>query len=78
MAGRAISEVKNFGSNLVLGKGRRMAVEADEFDRSFLRLSPDVAVITSVDPDHLDIYGTYEAVRRPSRSLSTVSVAAVR
>lgn len=54
---------KNFGSNLVLGKGRRMAVEADEFDRSFLRLSPDVAVITSVDPDHLDIYGTYEAVR---------------
>jgi UDP-N-acetylmuramate--alanine ligase len=42
---------------------QRLAVEADEFDRSFLRLTPDVAVITSVDPDHLDIYGTYEAVR---------------
>ncbi len=54
---------KNFASNLVLGKGDRLAVEADEFDRSFLRLSPDVAVITSVDADHLDIYGTYEAVK---------------
>lgn len=42
---------------------QRLSVEADEFDRSFLRLNPDVAVITSVDPDHLDIYGTYEAVR---------------
>jgi UDP-N-acetylmuramate--alanine ligase len=54
---------KNFDSNLVLGSGDRLAVEADEFDRSFLRLNPDVAVITSVDADHLDIYGTYEAVR---------------
>ncbi|MBO5234458.1 MAG: UDP-N-acetylmuramate--L-alanine ligase [Alistipes sp.] len=54
---------KNFESNLVLGAGRRLAVEADEFDRSFLRLNPDVAVITSVDADHLDIYGTYEAVK---------------
>lgn len=40
-----------------------MAVEADEFDRSFLQLRPQEAVVTSVDPDHLDIYGTYEAVR---------------
>lgn len=54
---------KNFSGNLVLGKGDRLAVEADEFDRSFLRLKPDVAVITSCDPDHLDIYGTYEAVK---------------
>lgn len=54
---------KNFDSNLVLGGRRRMAVEADEFDRSFLQLHPKEAVITSVDPDHLDIYGTYEAVR---------------
>lgn len=53
---------KNFNSNLVLGEGNRLAVEADEFDRSFLRLKPDVAVITSVAADHLDIYGTYEAV----------------
>lgn len=54
---------KNFGGNLVLGGGRRLAVEADEFDRSFLRLYPDVAVITSADADHLDIYGTHEAVK---------------
>ena len=43
--------------------GGRLAVEADEFDRSFLRLYPDVAVVTSADADHLDIYGTHEAVR---------------
>lgn len=54
---------KNFGGNLVLGEGRRLAVEADEFDRSFLRLWPDVAAVTSADPDHLDIYGTHEAMK---------------
>lgn len=54
---------KNFGGNLVLGEGDRLAVEADEFDRSFLRLAPHVAVITSCDADHLDIYGTHEAVK---------------
>lgn len=62
---------KNFDSNLVLGKGRRMAVEADEFDRSFLQLHPKEAVITSVDPDHLDIYGTYEAVREAFTQFSS-------
>ena len=54
---------KNFDGNLVLGDGKRLAVEADEFDRSFLRLYPDVAVVTSADPDHLDIYGTHEALK---------------
>ena len=54
---------KNFDSNLVLGGGARLAVESDEFDRSFLRLYPDVAVVTSADADHLDIYGTHEAVK---------------
>lgn len=54
---------KNFDSNLVAGDGDRFAVEADEFDRSFLRLHPDVALITSVDADHLDIYGTHESLR---------------
>ena len=52
----------NFASNLVLGEGRRLVVEADEYDRSFLRLHPDVAVVTAADADHLDIYGTAEAV----------------
>lgn len=49
---------KNFDSNLVIGKGDRLVVEADEFDRSFLQLNPNAAVITAVDPDHLDIYHT--------------------
>jgi UDP-N-acetylmuramate--alanine ligase len=39
-----------------------VVVEADEYDRSFLKLSPNIAVITAVDPDHLDIYGTAEEV----------------
>lgn len=53
---------RNFNSNLVLGEGKRLVVEADEYDRSFLRLFPDVAVITATDADHLDIYGTPEAM----------------
>lgn len=52
---------KNFGTNMVMGTGERMAVEADEFDRSFLQLHPEVALVTSCDPDHLDIYGTAES-----------------
>lgn len=55
---------KNFGSNMVLGTGDRLAVEADEFDRSFLQLHPQAAVITAADPDHLDIYGTKEEFER--------------
>ena len=49
----------NFGSNLLLGQGTDsfLIVEADEFDRSFLHLHPDVSVINSIDADHLDIYG---------------------
>lgn len=50
---------KNFNDNLVLGEHPIIAVaEADEFDRSFLSLHPSVAIITSMDADHLDIYGT--------------------
>lgn len=48
----------NYETNFLLGdKNKYVVVEADEFDRSFLTLHPDIAVITSVDPDHLDIYG---------------------
>ena len=50
----------NFNSNYVEGREDVMVVEADEFDRSFLRLNPDIAVITAIDPDHLDIYGNTE------------------
>ena len=63
---------RNFSSNLVLGRGRRLAVEADEFDRSFHWLSPYMSVITSTDPDHLDIYGTREAYLESFRHYTTL------
>jgi UDP-N-acetylmuramate--alanine ligase len=50
---------KNYDSNLLLGEGKLMVIEADEFDRSFHRLKPMLAVVTSMDPDHLDIYGDH-------------------
>ncbi|HAX97277.1 MAG TPA: UDP-N-acetylmuramate--L-alanine ligase [Prolixibacteraceae bacterium] len=55
---------KNFHSNLVLPDNdiKWMITEADEFDRSFLQLSPDIAVITSIDADHLDIYSTVDQI----------------
>lgn len=50
--------LRNTGSNLVICEGSEWSViEADEYDRSFHQLSPQIAVVTSVDPDHLDIYG---------------------
>ncbi len=52
---------KNYKSNLILSdKSDLVVIEADEYDRSFLHLSPQIAVITSADPDHLDIYGNKE------------------
>lgn len=47
----------NYDSNFISGKNNVVVVEADEYDRSFLTLHPDIAVITSMDADHLDIYG---------------------
>lgn len=52
----------NYNSNYWSNERNVCVVEADEYDRSFLRLSPDIAVITSMDPDHLDIYGTPAAM----------------
>lgn len=54
---------ENYQSNLILNGTDVTVVEADEFDRSFLTLSPDLACITSMDADHLDIYGNAEALR---------------
>ncbi|MFM9051221.1 MAG: UDP-N-acetylmuramate--L-alanine ligase, partial [Bacteroidota bacterium] len=65
---------KNYGTNLLIGtayNGRHiMVVEADEYDRSFLTLFPDLAVITSMDPDHLDIYGTPTEMQETYRSFA--------
>jgi UDP-N-acetylmuramate--alanine ligase len=57
-------KLNSLGSNAKLGKGQLMVVEADESDGSFLRLSPTVAVITNIDPEHLDYYGTVEALQQ--------------
>ena len=53
---------ENYNSNLILGEDKISVVEADEFDRSFLQLSPNIACITSMDADHLDIYKNPEAL----------------
>ena len=52
---------KNYGTNYILSNSDFVVIEADEFDRSFHWLRPWMSVITSTDPDHLDIYGTKEA-----------------
>jgi UDP-N-acetylmuramate--alanine ligase len=56
--------VENYNSNLI-GSGKTVTVvEADEFDRSFLHLHPNIACVTSMDADHLDIYGTSEEIEK--------------
>src|ERR1700719_4221299 len=52
----------NYNTNFWSHKNKICVVEADEYDRSFLKLHPDIAVISSMDADHLDIYGTKQAV----------------
>lgn len=55
---------KNFGTNLVLPEpgNQWLVTEGDEYDRSFLNLFPTIALVTSIDADHLDIYGTYDEI----------------
>ncbi len=53
---------RNYGTNLLMSENPTIVAEADEFDRSFLQLFPEIAVITAVDADHLDIYGDYAHV----------------
>ena len=54
----------NYGTNFWPNERNVCVIEADEYDRSFLKLSPDIAIISSMDPDHLDIYGTAEAMEQ--------------
>jgi UDP-N-acetylmuramate--alanine ligase len=51
-----------FGSNARLGRGDYMVAEADESDRSFLKLSPTIAVVTNIDCEHMDTYGSFERI----------------
>src|SRR2546425_1017498 len=58
-----VGRVTNLGSNARLGQGDYLVAEADESDGSFLKLAPTIAVVTTVDAEHLDHYGTLEAIR---------------
>src|SRR5258707_1785335 len=53
-----------FGSNARLGQGDYMVVEADESDRSFLKLTPAIAVITNIDHEHMESYGSWDALQQ--------------
>ncbi|MGH2394814.1 MAG: UDP-N-acetylmuramate--L-alanine ligase, partial [Candidatus Limnocylindria bacterium] len=55
--------VTNLGSNARLGQGEYLVAEADESDGSFLKLAPTIAVVTTIDAEHLDHYGSLEAIR---------------
>lgn len=62
---------ENYNSNLILGEDKVSVVEADEFDRSFLKLSPNIACVTSMDADHLDIYGENEQLQQSFREFAS-------
>jgi len=59
--------INNLGTNARMGNGDWMVVEADESDGTFLKLPADVAVVTNIDPEHLDFYGDYNAVKKAFR-----------
>ncbi|PKH49312.1 UDP-N-acetylmuramate--L-alanine ligase [Tenacibaculum sp. Bg11-29] len=63
---------ENYNSNLILGEDKVSVVEADEFDRSFLKLSPNIACVISMDADHLDIYGENEILQQTFRDFSNM------
>lgn len=63
---------KNYNTNYIFGSDEYVVIEADEFDRSFHWLRPWMSVITSTDPDHLDIYGTKEAYLESFRHYTTL------
>ncbi|MFB6247193.1 MAG: UDP-N-acetylmuramate--L-alanine ligase, partial [Salinibacter sp.] len=56
-------KVTAFGSSAVTGEGDVIVIEADEYDRTFLRLTPSIAVITNIEADHLDVYDDLEAIK---------------
>jgi UDP-N-acetylmuramate--alanine ligase len=56
-------EVMNLGTNAGAGEGQHIVVEADEFDAAFLSYEPDIAVVTNIEPDHLDFYGSFDELK---------------
>lgn len=64
--------IENYNSNVILGGNDISVVEADEFDRSFLKLNPDYACITSMDADHLDIYGESAELEKSFKEFASI------
>ena len=62
--------VKDYDSNFVFGSSDWVVVEADEFDRSFMHLTPEIAVLLSLDADHLDIYGDHQEMLKTFRDFT--------
>ena len=62
---------QNYGTNLLMSRNPVIVAEADEFDRSFLQLHPEIAVITAMDADHLDIYSDLDHVREAFRQFAS-------
>ena len=62
---------RNYGTNSLISKTATVVAEADEFDRSFLQLFPEIAVITAMDADHLDIYGDLEHVHEAFKAFAS-------
>jgi len=61
--------INAYGTNARLGDGQWMVVEADESDGTFLKLPADIAIITNIDPEHLDHFGTFDAIKKAFRTL---------
>ena len=55
--------INAYGANAKLGGGKWMVVEADESDGSFLKLFPTIAIVTNIDPEHMEHYGTFDNLR---------------
>ena len=68
---------KNYNTNLLISENDVIVAEADEFDRSFLQLHPEIAVITSMDADHLDIYGDAQHVTEAFKAFASQVTGAV-
>ena len=68
---------KNYDSNLLMSHSPAVVVEADEFDRSFHQLTPEISVITAMDADHLDIYGDLQHVQESFRKFASLTTGTV-
>ena len=68
---------KNYNSNLLMSHSPAVVVEADEFDRSFHQLTPEISVITAMDADHLDIYGDLQHVQESFRKFASLTTGTV-